>query len=298
MSGVDVYQAVTDRILKMLEEGTVPWRHPIREGHGQGDAWPRNLVSGFWYRGINVFLLAVTAWTKGYGSALWLTYKQAAARGGGVRKGEKSSMVVFWKKHETTDRETGEIKAVPVLRYYNVFNAEQCEEVKLPDVPTEPAPPFEPMEAAERIVAGYSPEAGDGPVIAYFGTRACYQPAHDRVCLPQAGRFVSREAFYSTAFHELAHSTGHSQRLDRGLDKAPVAFGSPDYSKEELVAEMGAAFLCAAAGISPSTIEQSAAYIAGWRRSLSEDRRLVVTAASAGQRAADWVLGVRGTEIG
>lgn len=288
----DVYQVVTDRILEMLDKGTVPWRHPIRGGAGGG--WPKNLESGRPYRGVNVFLLAVTSWMKGYGSTFWMTYRQAAAQGGNVRKGEKSSLVVFWKQYDTTDKVTGEAKKVPVLRYYNVFNAEQCEGVTPPDAPPEPVASFEPIDAAERIVTGYA----DGPAIKHAGAQAYYRPSADLVCLPEPGRFLSREFYYATAFHELGHSTGHSKRLDRALDKDLAPFGSADYSKEELVAEMASAFLCATAGISPPTIEQSAAYIAGWRKKLTDDRKLVVVAAGAGQRAADWVLGLRGERGG
>lgn len=285
----DVYHAVTDRILEMLDKGTVPWRHPIRSAGGD---WPKNLASGKGYRGVNVFLLAITAWTKGYGSAFWLTYKQAAERGGNVRKGEKSSMVVFWKQYETTDRETGDPKKVPVLRYYNVFNADQCDGIRAPDAPAEQAFPFEPIEAAEKIVAGYAA----GPAIEHAGAQAFYRPAADLVRLPEPARFLSREFYYATTFHELAHSTGHSSRLDRGLDRDLPPFGSADYSREELVAEMGSAFLCASAGISPPTIDQSAAYIAGWRKKLGEDKKLVIAAAGAGHRAADWIAGIRGDE--
>lgn len=291
MSRPDLYQAVTDRILEMLDAGVVPWRHPIRGADG---GWPRNLHSGRPYRGVNVFLLAVTAWMKGYGSAGWLTFRQARERGGHVRQGEKSSLVVFWKPYETTDRATGEPKTVAVLRHYRVFNAEQCEGVQPPETMPEPEGPVEPIEAAERIMAGYQ----DGPVIEHGGTGAFYRPSTDLVRLPEPDRFLSRAFYYATAFHELGHSTGHSTRLDRGLDRDLAPFGSADYSKEELVAEMASAFLCATAGISPPTIEQSAAYIAGWAKRLKEDRTLVVAAAGAGQRAADWVLGRRDHEPG
>lgn len=290
MNGPDAYKAVTDRILQMLDAGTVPWRHPIRGA--DGGCWPMNLNSGRAYRGINVFLLAVTAWMNGYGSSFWLTFRQARERGGHVRQGEKSSLVVFWKQHETTDRQTGEPKLVPVLRRYRVFNLDQCEGVEAPGVDPEPAEPVEPIEAAERIVKGYA----DGPRIEHGGSRAFYRPSDDLVQLPLPERFVSREFYHAVAFHELGHSTGHSARLDRGLDRDTTPMGSPDYSKEELVAEFAAAFLCAAAGISPPTIEQSAAYIAGWSKRLREDRTLVVAAAGAGQRAADWILGQRDRE--
>lgn len=286
---IDLYQAVTDHILEMLDKGTVPWRNPI-VGGGGGE-WPVNLDSRRRYRGINVFLLAITAWMKGYGSAYWLTFNQAAQRGANVRKGEKASIVVFWKQYELTNQASGEPKKVPVLRYYNVFNADQCEGLKPPDDPAQPPTSFEPIEAAQKIVADYT----DGPTIEHGrGRQAFYRPSADLVHMPERERFISRESYYGTLFHELAHSTGHVSRLDRGFSKDPVPFGSTDYSREELVAEMGSAFLCATAGISPPTIEQAAAYIAGWRRKLGEDKKLVIAAAGAGHRATDWILGQRG----
>lgn len=281
---IDIYQAVTDRILDMLDKGTVPWRHPIKGGTGGG--WPKNIASNKPYRGVNVFLLAVTAWIEGYDSSFWMTFKQAREKGGHVRKGEKSSLVVFWKQYETKDRKTGEPTTVPVLRYYNVFNAAQCDDIEAPDAPSEETEPFTPIEQAEAIVAGYV----DGPTIEHFGGKAFYRPSKDLVRVPEPGRFLSGEFYYATLFHELAHSTGHSSRLDRGIDKDLAPFGSADYSKEEMVAEMGAAFLAAAAGISPPTIEQSASYIDGWRKKLNDDKKLIVSAAGAGQRAADWIL--------
>jgi antirestriction protein ArdC len=282
----DVYQAVTDRILEMLDRGTVPWRHPIRNA---GGGWPKNIESGKNYRGVNVFLLSITSWLKGYGSSYWMTYRQAGEKGGHVKKGEKSSMVVFWKQYETIDRATGQPKRVPVLRYYNVFNSDQCEGLKAPDAPAEPEQPFEPIVEAEKIIAGYA----DGPKIEHGGNQAFYLPKEDLVRLAEPSRFVSREFYYATAFHELGHSSGHASRLNRGLDTSPAPFGSSDYSKEELVAEMASAFLCATAGLTPPTIEQSAAYIAGWRKKLTDDHKLIVVSAGAGQRAADWILGHR-----
>ncbi len=153
MSSFDLYQTVTDQIVAMLESGVIPWRSPIlgrsKAGH------PKNLNTGKQYRGVNVFLLAFTAFAKGYGSSYWLTFNQAKERGGNVRKGEKSSMVVFWKQYETTDKQTGEPVKVPVLRYYNVFNAEQVGGIEIPDaVKFEPID-FKPIEAAEQIAAGY-----------------------------------------------------------------------------------------------------------------------------------------------
>jgi len=283
----DIYQEVTDRIIELLDQGTVPWRNPVKRTGGQG--WPINLNSGKRYRGVNVFLLAATSWAKGYSSDYWLTFKQAKAKSGTVRKGEKSSLVVFWKQYTRTDRETGEEITLPVLKHYNVFNAEQIDGVKPPDAvaPAADAPPFEPLENCEAIINGYK----NPPAIHHIGARARYRPSTDEVYMPEPALFDTRENYYATLFHEIAHSSGHSSRLNRGLDTAPAPFGSPDYSKEELIAETTAAFLAAVAGISPPTIEQSAAYIDGWRKKLRDDKRLIVTAAGAGQKAADWILG-------
>ena len=284
----DLYTEVTNQIVAMLEQGVVPWRSPIL---GRGTAGhPKNLESTKPYRGVNVFLLAFTAYAKGYGSSYWLTFNQAKAKGGTVKKGEKSSMVVFWKQLEMTDRETGDPKTVPLLRYYNIFNVEQCDGITAPDavpfVPTD----FKPIEAAETLIKHYA----DGPSIEHGGQQAFYRPVTDTVRMPEPSRFATTEEYYSTLLHELAHSTGHSKRIDRGLDSDPKPFGSPDYGKEELVAEMAAAFLCGEVGIRPTVIENQAAYIGGWLKQLKQDKKLVIAAAGAGQKAADWIRCERG----
>ena len=286
-SSFDLYQTVTDRIVAMLDAGVVPWRSPILGGGTAGH--PKNLASGKPYRGINVFLLAFTAHERGYGSPNWLTFNQAREAGGCVRKGEKSSMVVFWKQHETTDRRTGEPATIPVFRYYNVFHVRQCDGVSDPDAVAFTPTDFRPVDRADAIVAGFEGK----PAIAVGGTRAFYRPATDTVTLPGSARFVTSEAYYSTLFHELAHSTGHPSRLHRDMVATPRPFGSADYGKEELVAEMAAAFLCSAAGIQPATIDNQAAYLAGWLRQIKGDKKLVVSAAGAAQRAADWIRNVR-----
>lgn len=283
----DLYTEITNQIVAMLDKGVVPWRSPIL---GRGTAGhPRNLESTKPYRGVNIFLLAFTAYAKGYGSSYWLTFNQTKTKGGTVKKGEKSSMVVFWKQFETTDKDTGEAKKIPMLRYYNVFNVEQCDGIAAPDavpfVPTD----FKPIEAAETLAKGYA----DGPAIEQGGSQAFYRPATDSVNMPEPSRFASTEEYYSTLFHELAHSTGHSKRLDRELDIAPKPFGTPDYGKEELIAEMAAAFLCGHVGIQPAVIENQAAYIGGRLKQLKNDKKLVIAAAGAGQRAADWIKGER-----
>jgi len=283
----DLYTGITNQIVSMLNKGVVPWRSPILVQGSAGH--PQNLESQKPYRGINVFLLAFTAWNKGYSSRYWLTFNQAKAHGASIKKGEKSSTVVYWKQLEVTDGETGEKKQVPMLRYYNVFNVDQCDGLAVGEASAQLRTPFTPIEAAEALVKGYH----DGPAIEHAGARASYHPLEDRVCLPEAGKFVSSEEYYATLFHELAHSTGHSKRLNRGLDGNPQPFGSPDYGKEELVAEMAAAYLCGHVGIQPVVLENQAAYINGWLKKLHEDKKLVLTAASAGQKAADWICGQR-----
>src|SRR5580700_6277354 len=179
MSTFDLYQTVTDQIVAMLDSGVVPWRSPILGRNSAGH--PKNLDSGKQYRGVNIFLLAFTAFAKGYGSSYWLTFNQAKERGGNVRKGEKSSMVVFWKQYETTDKGTGQPVKIPVLRYYNVFNAEQLEGIEIPDaVKFEPLD-FKPIESAEQIAAGFL----GGPSVGYDGgQQAFYRPSTDTVHMP------------------------------------------------------------------------------------------------------------------
>jgi antirestriction protein ArdC len=284
---IDLYQGITNQIVAILEKGVVPWRSPILGRTSAGH--PQNLESMKPYRGINVFLLAMTAWQKGYGSSYWLTFNQAKAHGASVKKGEKSSMVVFWKQHETTDQETGEAKKIPLLRYYNVFNVEQCTGIDAPDAGSFEPTPFTPIETAEHIAECFT----DGPALEHAGQQAFYSPLADAIRIPEPTRFRSTEEYYATLFHELAHSTGHSTRLNRGLDTAPKPFGSADYGKEELVAEMAAAYLCGHAGIRPAVIENQAAYISGWLAQLHHDKKLIITAAGAAQKAADWICGQR-----
>ena len=285
----DLYQTITDKIISLLDQGTVPWRRPIRRT-AAGDGFPKSMATGKPYRGINVFLLAATSWIKGYDSSYWATFNQVKETNASVRKGEKSTLVVFWKEWTVEDKNNGEEKKVPLLRHFNVFNAEQCEGLKAPDaivIDGPPPPPFVPLDECERIIAGYA----NPPTIEHGGSRACYLPREDKIEIAKPERFVSGEDYYATLFHEVAHSTGHERRLNRQEGMASL-FGDENYSKEELVAELGAAFLAATAGISPPTIDNAAAYIRGWSKAFKEDKKLIVSAAGAAQRAADHVLGV------
>jgi antirestriction protein ArdC len=285
---IDTYQTVTDQIIAMLDAGVVPWRSPIL---GSGPAGqPRNVITGRHYRGINVFLLGFTAYARGYRSNGWLTFNQARAAGGTVRKGEKSSLVVFWKQFQTTDRKTGDPTTVPMLRTFHLFSVDQCDGITDPEVvPPEPTAELRPIERATAIVDAFEGK----PTIEVGGTRAFYRPATDTVTMPGSARFATSESYFSVLYHELAHATGSRDRLNRENVAAPQPFGSADYGREELVAEMAAAFLCSAAGIAPATIDNHAAYIGGWLKTIRSDKRLVVSAAGAAQRAADWVRNVR-----
>lgn len=278
--GANVYELVNQRIIELLERGTIPWRKTWSAGNGM----PRNLISKKEYRGINVFLLSAMP----YSSPYWLTYRQAQERNGFVKQGEKSSMVVFWKildKKTVDDDSSDAAGKIPLLRYYNLFNLEQCEGIATP--PTEETVnTFTPIEKAEQIIANMPSR----PAIHYGGNRAFYRPAEDRIQMPYEHTFARSEDFYSVLAHELAHSTGAGHRLARKEVVQCNAFGTHDYSAEELVAEFAASFICAEAGISNETIEMSASYIDGWLSVLKNDRKLLVTAAAQAQKAADYIL--------
>ncbi len=284
---MDIYAIVTDKIINLLEQGVVPWRRPWTSA-----GLPRNLVSKKSYRGINHFLLSASK----YLSPFWLTMRQANELGGHVRKGEESTIVVFWKVEDAT-RSTEDLDSAEpdekarrrfLLRYYRVWNLEQCE---LPQAVLDKLPKIEtrehdPIEAAERIIG----EMPNRPEIQYTGSKAFYSSLTDRITLPPRELFTSAEEFYATALHETVHSSGSEERLAReGICEA-APFGSPVYSKEELVAEFGAAYLCAEAGISNAVICNQAGYVAGWLKKLRDDRKLLIPAAAQAQRAADYIL--------
>jgi len=284
---MDVYQIITDKIINLLESGVVPWRRPWTS-----TGLPRNLVSKKPYRGINYFLLSASK----YVSPFWLTYRQATELGGHIRKGEESTAVVFWKiedaKRSTEDLDTEAIDEKHrrrfLLRYYRLFNLEQCELPqsvfdKLPKMETHQ---YDPIEAVEKIIAGMP----NPPEIVRAGSKAFYSPITDRITLPPRELFISAEEEAATETHELIHSVGHEKRLAReGICEA-APFGSPVYSKEELTAELGAAYLCAEAGISNAVIANQAAYVAGWLAKLRDDRKLLIHAAAQAQHAADFIL--------
>ncbi len=273
----DVYQIVTDRIVRLLEAGTVPWHQPWKGGN----QWPQNFITRKVYRGINLFLLNAAS----YPSPYWLTFKQVQTLGGHIKKGEQSFPVVFWKMFK--EENDAEERRIPFLRYHRVFNVAQCEGINVPSsVADDSRVKFQTIEKCEQVVSGMPKR----PEIKHSGGRACYSPAQDIVTMPEAQLFESSEKYYSTLFHELAHATGHVSRLNRKEITNPIRFGSDPYGREELVAEMGAAFLCGHCAIEQQTIDQSASYIQSWLAKLKEDRKLVVQAAAQAQKACDFIL--------
>jgi len=263
-----------------LENGVAPWRKPWRT------ELPVNLVSGKPYRGLNVFLLG----SQGYGSRYWLTFNQAARLGGHVRKGERSSLVTFWHIGEEKiirDSDGNQRKSKPfLLRFYHVFNVEQTEGIADKLGLTGASPRVPDLEQCEAIVSGMP-----NPPKREQDCRAWYRPSTDTVGMPARGLFNSPEEYYSTLFHELTHSTGHASRVGREGIEQLNTFGSESYSREELIAEMGAAMRCGMMGIEQATIQNSAAYLKTWIERLKSDSRLLVTAASAAQKASDYILG-------
>jgi antirestriction protein ArdC len=269
------YDRITDRITALLEQGTVPWHKPWKARTGL----PRNFVSKKPYRGINVFLLLAMM----YESPFWITFRQVSQLGGSVRKGEKACPVVFWKQTTGEDKKTGEEKKKYLLRFYHVFNVSQCDGLKISAEPV-----LENVIAKPEDIVTQMPQP---PVTKHGMTHAYYSPREDCVGLPPRERFERPEDYYSTVFHELVHSTGHEKRLKRSTLTEKSGFGSNPYCKEELIAEMGAAFLCGLAEIGERTIDNSAAYLKGWLAQLRQDKTLIVQAAAQAQKAADFILG-------
>jgi len=284
---MDVYQVINSRIMELLESGTVPWR---KTWNAQSN-YPKNLVSGKKYAGINVFMLAC----QQYSNPWWLTFKQVQDKGGHVIKGSKSTPIIFYKWLDKKDsipgvgsEEQGNGK-IPLLRYYSVFNIEQTEGITCLPEPEETHNHFDPITKAEEIISNMPLL----PEIKYGGNRAYYSPTLDYIQLPHLHTFDSAEEAACCKFHEAVHATGHSNRLGRKGVTETSYFGSHEYSKEELVAEMGAAFLCGHAGIENTTIENSAAYLAGWLKALKNDKTLLIQAGGMAQKAADYILNIK-----
>jgi antirestriction protein ArdC len=276
----DIYQQVTNQILEAMETSQ-------GQGRRLWDAQPSlplNLATGKPYTGMNTLILWGAAMSRGYKSPYWLTYRQAQAVGGQVRKGEHSELCIFYKPWESqeTNTETGETetKTGAVLKSFRVFNLDQIDGIET--LATEARPAFEVLADAEALLQHTPAPIREG------GDRACYIPSADEIHMPPRDTFISPESFYSVAYHEATHSTGHQSRLARQFS---TRFGDEAYAMEELVAELGAAFLCAEVGILPQTREDHAHYLANWIRVLRSDRKAIFTAAAAASKAATFIKG-------
>ena len=278
MSKFDIYETVTNLIVERLEAGVIPWHMPWKTA----SAIPRNLVSKKPYRGFNFWYLLSFGFERPY----FLSFKQVQDLGGKIKKGSSSFMIVFWKmvEYEKDD----ETKEIPMLRYYRVFHIDDVEGIDPDKIPENSAHDhdFDPIASCEQLIQFWS----DSPVIKLDQKKACYIPSLDEVHMPGARTFFQDEEFYSTIFHELCHSTGHRKRLNRHERFSNLNFASKDYSQEELVAEMGAAYLCGICGIENATIDNSAAYIQGWLKKLKSDKKFIVMASGLAQKAVDYIL--------
>ncbi len=277
----DLYQTITDKIIAAIEAGVQRNGKPLWSGAGS-TAMPFNRKTGSTYSGVNVLILWLAAIEAGFNSAAWLTFKQAKELGGTVKKGSKGVQVVYFStmKRESIDKSTGEIQTrqIGFLKSYTVFNLEQCEGIEDGIVRRT----FQGNDAAELVMQR------SGAMIIEQGGKAFFRSTTDEIYLPQRSRFVSDEAFYSVAMHELTHWTGGKSRLARDFSGR---FGDESYAFEELIAELGAAFVCADLGLVQSTLEDHAGYIASWLKVLKNDKRAIFTAASQASKAHAFLMG-------
>ncbi len=280
-SSFDIYEMVNNLIIERLEAGVVPWQMPWKTE----TALPQNMVYRKPYRGFNFWYLLTV--TQQYDSPFFLTFKQVKELGGHVLKGEKGFPVIFWKLLDIEEKD-GNVDQIPFLRYYTVFNLKQTEGIDESEIPAIEAHDheFDPIADAEQLVEFWY----DSPEIKLDQSHAYYSPAKDCVGMPNSRSFFHDEQYYSTLFHELVHSTGHAKRLSRHEKLPNHQFGSRDYSQEELVAEMGAAYLCYMIGIENATLDNSAAYIKSWIGKFKEDKKMLLIASSQAQKAVDYII--------
>jgi antirestriction protein ArdC len=278
----DIYEAITQRFIEQLKRGTVPWQKP----------WlgVQNIVSRKPYRGINALMLG----SSNFQSPYWVSFKQALDLGGHVKKGEKSTPVIYYKFLDKRDeagnvvcRSNGKPVQIPMVRWSNVFNLDQTEGIEPPQIATTQHPIPTDRRAADIVAnAKLCP-------IHHTGFAALYSPRDDVIRMPAQSAFPRYEDYYHTLYHEMTHATGHASRLDREGITMPVQFGSERYSKEELIAELGASFLSNHAGTLDQVLfENSASYLHSWIRKFEDDPRLIISAASQAQRSSDFIMGI------
>ena len=289
----DVYTRITDKIIGALEQGVRPWMKPWNAEHAAGRIEKPLRHNGQPYNGINIMMLWAAAADSGYSAPIWMTYRQAKELGGQVRKGESGELVVYANTFTRTaeDTATGEEieETIPFMKGYTVFNVEQIDGLpehyhRLAEPVTDPV---ERIEHAERFFRATGAEINHG------GNRAYYNITQDRIQMPIFESFRDAESYYATLAHETTHWTRHKSRLERDFGRK--RFGDEGYAREELVAELGSAYLCADLGIAPEIREDHSAYIASWLRVLKNDKRAIFSAAAHAQRAVDYLHGIAGT---
>ena len=289
----DVYQKVTDKIIADLEKGQLTWLKPWSTGNLDGRIVKPLRHNGMPYNGINVLMLWAASVEAGYVSPHWMTFKQAKELGANVRKGERGSLVVYANsitKTEEQDDGSKEERKIPFMKGYSVFNIDQID--GLPEhFYAKPEPVIDPAQRIDHAEAFFAASRAD---LRHGGNRAFYSGGSDHVQMPHFEAFKSPEAYYATLAHELTHWTKHPKRLDREFGRKK--WGDKGYAKEELVAELGAAFLCADLGLTPEAGTDHAAYIQSWLKVLKEDKRAIFSAATHAQRAADFLHGFQAPE--
>lgn len=287
----DVYERITNQIVAELEQGVRPWLKPWNAEHAAGRITRPLRSNGIPYRGINVLMLWSESVAKGFAAPIWMTFKQALELNAHVRKGEKGSLVVFASSinRTETDADTGEEtgRDIHFMKGYTVFNVEQIEGLPAQYY----APASQPLETVQRIAAAESFFAATGAAVSHGGAMAFYTPAYDRIQMPPFEAFRDAQSYYATLAHETTHWTRHEKRLNREFGRK--RFGDEGYAMEELVAELGAAFLSSDLGLTPELRDDHASYIASWIKVLKHDKRAIFSAASHAQRAADFLHGLQ-----
>jgi antirestriction protein ArdC len=283
----NIYREITDKIIAELEYGIVPWVQPWSSSKQLSPlGLPVNGLTRRSYSGINILLLWSALEEKSFASPYWLTFKQCIAMGGSVRKGMKGTQVYFadkfvpQKEKARAEQKGDEASAIAFLKRYTVFNAEQCE-----GLPVSLFGAFEPRHPREIVPEAEALIGATGADFRVGGDQACYVPSDDFIRIPHQTSYTEQINYYRTAFHELGHWTGHKNRLDRNLT---TKFGTPDYAREELVAELSTAFVCASLGIIPTV--RHADYIGNWLQVLKEDSKAIVRAASLASKVCDYIL--------
>lgn len=288
----NVYETVTNKIIEVMEKGEIPWKRPWSASEYRlGEC--QNLVTRSKYRGINALLTSMLPYERPY----FVTFKQAQDLGGYIRKGEKGIPIIFWNFKEVTDdtkkNESGESESrkIPFVRFYTVFNINQCAEIDSKKIPENNRPikefSFSPIEKAESILNAMN----EKPLIKHDQQRAFFSKSQDFINMPRQNTFEKSEEYYSTLFHEIGHWTGAESRLNRKTLVDANMFGDHNYSKEELVAELTSAFLCSDCGIDQHVIENQAAYLQNWLKALKGDAKLIIEASQQAQKAHDLITG-------